>query len=176
MISEKIINVLGKFKDKDVWLAIGLILLSLFILFLAFYSYGPIDDSNVISLETSIGNIKSHSNSKKSIVTFTSETGQRFYCRADQLSVGSGSVLADLLNDIYRDQTVKVSYTTRRDLLPINAMEFSGYDRVVSIETETEQMITIEDYNNANRGFFVAFLVVALVVFVFGVIFFRWCF
>ena len=96
---------------------------------------------------------------KANFVTFNTSNVERFYITVNGLQKGSAKDLAKALEHISMiNDEVTIYYTNRRVLLP-NFYSFSSYHRVVAIETESELIISLDDYNNAIQEYFIGCIV-----------------
>ena len=149
-----------------VWLtAFGLML------FVALFSYGEVKETTVDRIQTKITNIQVHSGYRKSWVTFSSQDGNTFYMRTDELCPGGATQLSGMLQDSVGEKVVTIAYTERMDLLPINILTFWPYKRAVQIECDRKMIVSLEDYNKSNRGFLVGLIIASFAVFVLGCVF-----
>ena len=129
--------------DNNLRFIIVLFLISLYFLVTAFYSYGKINLSELEYVETTVDSVKT----------------DRFYITVNGLQKGSAKDLAKALEHISMiNDEVTIYYTNRRVLLP-NFYSFSSYHRVVAIETESELIISLDDYNNAIQEYFIGCIV-----------------
>lgn len=142
-------------------------LVSVFMVFLAFYSFSPLSRDELNIVNTQLSNVIANSGYRRNWVTFSSEEGQMFYCQTNMLEIKRASKLVKLLDE-YKDKELTVLYTNRKDMLPLNIYYFWNYDRVVGIEFEGSPIVSLEEYNSVNFGTFVGCIISSVIALLFG--------
>ena len=150
-------------KYKNMFHLVGMIAFSCYFFFLAFFSYGKLNEADIIKIETTVHNVESHNSYRKAWLIFSSSDGKKFYCRTDELELNTGKSLSTYLTKEYGGEELLISFTKRKDILPFNSILYYDCERVVSIECNGETIVSLEDYNKSNLGFFVGFIIVAII-------------
>lgn len=145
-----------------VWLLIG----SFVFIFISIYSYGKVNPTKAQTEITNIDNIEFHKvryikGQRKSWIIFTSTNGQSFYIRTDQLSVDSNELVEELKRKA-QIGAFSVSYTNRVDLCPGNLPHFLGHKRAVDIRQNDHSILSLDEYNQSNRGFFIIWMILGV--------------
>ena len=138
-------------------------LISFYFLFVAFYSFGELDKSDLKTIEIDVEDIKAHSNRRKAWIIIVSSTGQQFYCRTDNMNVGNVESFADMLQQEVTNNKLCISYTNRIDMLPFNMFDFFNKKRIVILEVDKQTMIELNDYNRFNVGIRIGFVIISII-------------
>jgi hypothetical protein len=163
-------KVIKLISDKDLRFIILLFLVSLYCLVTAFYSYGKVNIFQLEYIDAMGYDIETDMSGKANYVTFKTTNGARFYITVNGLKKGSASDLAKSLENAFKvNVNTTIYYTNRRVLLP-NFYSFSSYHRVVAIETESEAIISVDDYNNAVQGYFIGCIVCSVLFILFSIV------
>ncbi len=156
------------FTNKRFVSCVLMIVLAIVIFAGAVYSYGKVSESELKVLETKITYAEGNKLRRSSWIIFETADSARFYCPEDLLDMGSSGDTADWLIEKCKDKTVTISYISRRDLLPLNILRYFDYERMVSLECDGEEILSLATYNRVNQRYLWVWGVISLVPFVIG--------
>ena len=156
-------NVHKKANAKNVLFVVFVFALSLYLLFLAFYSYGAVsaDDLEVRAVE--IVNVERHSRVLRRVgwYSFLTSDNETFYVRFEGPNRGA---LYEFYNSEALPISAKVSYANRPDLLFWNIITYGNRHRLATLEIDGNVIIGLEHYNAVNSGKRVAFTIVSAII------------
>lgn len=159
--------------DKELRFIIVIFLISLYLLVTAFYSYGKVNLSELEHIETTVDSVKTDTSGKANFVTFSNLNGERFYITVNGLPKGSAKDLTKALELVSANNGEVTIYYTNRRVLLLNFYSFSSYHRVVAMETESEVILSLDDYNNAVKQYFIGCLVGSVLLILIAVFFIK---
>ncbi len=163
---EKILDIIT---DKDLLFICIVLFISIYSLATAFYSYGKVNLSELIQFESTIIDIETDFSGRVDYVTFRTSDNDRFYVSVNGLKKGGAQDFANNLENVVTpNEKVTVFCTNRRILFP-GFYSFSSYHRVVAIQTEDEAIISVDDFNNANKNYFIGCIVGSVVFMLFAI-------
>ena len=155
--------------DKDLWFIIVLFLISLYFLVTGFYSYGKVDLSELEKVDGIGYNFETDMSGRLSFITFKTSSDDRFYIMTNGLKKGNVSDFAKTLENTFTSNGEATIYYTNRRLFAPTFYSFSSYRRVVAIETESETIISVDDYNNALQDRFIGSIVGSVLFLLFAI-------
>lgn len=149
--------------DKELRSIILLFFISLYFFVTAFYSYGKVDLSELEKVDGTVTDIEIDYVSKNHYVIFKIGA-ENFFVSIDKLkSINKEDFVNALENTFTANQKVTVLYTKRCILLPPTFYDILNYNRVVSIQTEEQTIMSIDDYNDSNQGALIGLVIFAII-------------
>ena len=137
--------------------------LSLYLLFVAFYSHGVVSEDDLEVRAVEIVDIERHSRMHHSVgwYSFLTSDNEMFYVRFEGPNRGA-------LYEFYKSEVLpisaKVSYANRPDLLFWNIITYGNRHRLATFEVDGNMIIDVEHYNTVNSGYRVGFIIVSALI------------
>ena len=152
-----------KRKIKDYLFAAFIFLFAVWLLVTAFYTYGNLTEENTQSCSVEIMSAeKDHTNRKTWLIVHTAD-GDVFYCLASVLPKTAREAIDRMLENTVFPASATVSYTTRKNLLPTNFIEFTDYKRMVSLSVNGNCVIGLGHHNQYNRSTRIGFVIASFI-------------
>ncbi len=152
---------------KDITSIITMLILFVWCIFVAFYSYSHLSESQLKSVNTTISSVNTNQiggpKGRKEWISLLSTDGQYFYFRTDDRGIhfDEAEKITDHLEGL-SDKTITVYYTNHSSLRIFDIFVFMGINRGVAIEYNNEAVLTLESYNKACTDSFFACILLAL--------------
>lgn len=152
-----------KNKKSDIISALGCFLLSMLVLCGSILCNGPFDKTSLHKTEAAITNIEYHSVHKGPYwISFTAD-GNAYYVRTDILGASKNDILQALENNQENKLTI---YYTNMPELHLSTYMYWGARRVACIESNSEQIVSLDDFNKSNQPYMWIGVIVSVIIFI----------
>ncbi|MBR3954128.1 MAG: hypothetical protein IKJ63_01480 [Clostridia bacterium] len=152
-----------KRKIKNYLCTACILLFAVWLFVTAFYTYGNMTEENTQSCSVEIMNAEKDDTFRKKWLIVHTADGDVFYCLASALPMPAREAIDRMLENTVFPATATVSYSTRKNLLPTNFLEFTNYKSMVSLSVDGNCVIGLEHLNQYNRSTRIGFVIASVI-------------
>lgn len=144
------------FSKKSLISVVLMTALSIYYVFVAFYSYFPLSSNQLKSIDATISSvelckIEGSRGSGRIWISLSLDCGIQYYFRTDNggFTYNEAKEVVSYLEEL-RNKNITVYYTNRKPLRLYDIFVFGGLNRGVAIEYNNETVLSLESYNKAS--------------------------